>query len=132
MAQQTNNSIEQGMKAAFDYFDKVSSFAKSQPVKQTADHIGDTNKMVTAVEWLVEQLEEQIRKSAHNELGTTRTEDYRIGLRKAIDFCEQAKQIERKQIMKAVYDGMGTNFDPNMGRAELYYQETYQTVNIFQ
>ncbi len=34
-------------------------------------------------------------------------------------------QIEKEQIMKAVYDSMGTNFDPNMGRAELYYNETY-------
>ena len=39
---------------------------------------------------------------------------------------EQAKQMEKEQIMKAVYDSMGTNFDPNMGRAEQYYNETYQ------
>lgn len=38
---------------------------------------------------------------------------------------EQAKAMEKEQIMKAVYDGMGTNFDPNMGRAEQYYNETY-------
>jgi hypothetical protein len=30
------------------------------------------------------------------------------------------------EIMKAVYDSMGTNIDPNMGRAELYYNETYK------
>ena len=34
-------------------------------------------------------------------------------------------QMEKEQIMKAVYDSMGTNFDPNMGRAEQYYNETY-------
>jgi hypothetical protein len=45
---------------------------------------------MTAVEWLVEQLEKQIEKSAKNELGTNRGSDYRIGLRKAIDFCEKA------------------------------------------
>ena len=38
---------------------------------------------------------------------------------------EQAKQMEKEQIMKAVYDSMGTNFDPNMGRAEQYYNENY-------
>jgi len=38
---------------------------------------------------------------------------------------EQAKQMEKEQIMKAVYDSMGTNLDPNMGRAEMYYNETY-------
>jgi hypothetical protein len=27
--------------------------------------------------------------------------------------------------MKAVYDGMKSNFDANMGRAELYYNENY-------
>jgi len=41
------------------------------------------------------------------------------------EWKEQAKQMEKEQIMKAVYDSMGTNFDPNMGRAELYYNETY-------
>ena len=39
----------------------------------------------------------------------------------------QAKAMEKQQIMKAVYDSMGTNFDPNMGRAELYYNETFNT-----
>jgi hypothetical protein len=38
---------------------------------------------------------------------------------------EQAKAMEKEQIMKAVYDNMGTNFDPNMGRAEQYYNEMY-------
>jgi hypothetical protein len=27
--------------------------------------------------------------------------------------------------MEAVYEGMGTNFDPNMGRAEQYYNKKY-------
>jgi hypothetical protein len=51
----------------------------------------------TAVEWLVEELEKQIEKSAKNELETNRSSDYRIGLRKAIDFCEQAKKMEIEQ-----------------------------------
>jgi hypothetical protein len=38
---------------------------------------------------------------------------------------QQAKQMEKKQIMEAVYDAMGTNFDPNMGRAEMYYEQKY-------
>jgi hypothetical protein len=42
------------------------------------------------------------------------------------DIFEQAKELEKEQIMKAVYDSMGTNLDPNMGRAELYYNETYK------
>ena len=34
-------------------------------------------------------------------------------------------RLEKEQIMKAVYDSMGANFDPNMGRAEQYYNETF-------
>jgi hypothetical protein len=37
--------------------------------------------------------------------------------------------MEKQQIMKAVYDSMGTNFDPNMGRAEQYYNETFKNTN---
>lgn len=60
----------------------------------------------TAVEWLMTQLP--------------------MGLKITIaDKLEQAKEMEKKQIMEAVYDSMGTNFDPNMGRAELYYNEKY-------
>jgi hypothetical protein len=43
----------------------------------------------------------------------------------ALKCLEKAKQMEKEQIMEAVYDSMGTNFDPNMGRAELYYKEKY-------
>jgi len=39
----------------------------------------------------------------------------------------KAKEMEKQQIMKAVYDSMGTNLDPNMGRAELYYNETFKS-----
>ena len=40
-------------------------------------------------------------------------------------FFEKAKAMEKEQIMKAIYDGMCTNFDANLGRAEQYYEETY-------
>lgn len=43
------------------------------------------------------------------------------------DLFEQAKEMEKEQIMNAVYDSMGTNFDPNMGRAEQYYNEIYES-----
>jgi len=39
---------------------------------------------------------------------------------------ENFLEVEKQQIMKAVYDSMGTNLDPNMGRAEQYYNETYK------
>jgi hypothetical protein len=62
----------------------------------------------TAVEWLLEQL--------RNEEGI----DFI-----PTSFVNQAKEMEKEQIIKAVYDSMGTNFDPNMGRAEQYYTEIY-------
>jgi hypothetical protein len=61
----------------------------------------------TAVEWLVEQYLK------------------RKGFLKTSDI-DQAKEMEKQQIMKAVYDSMGTNLDPNMGRAEQYYNEIYK------
>jgi hypothetical protein len=61
--------------------------------------------MKTAVEWLVERLAEN-------------------GILHSSDIAK-AKEIEKQQIMKAVYESMGTNLDPNMGRAEQYYNETY-------
>jgi len=84
-------------------------------------HIGDANKKVTAVEWLIEQL-----VKADKELeGRRKNEDATILKLNPTKIFEQAKAIEKEQIMKAVYDSMGTNFDPNMGRAEQYYNETY-------
>jgi len=65
--------------------------------------------MKTAVEWLVEQLEQHHTK---------------IDIKNTVVF-HKAKAREKEQIMKAIYDSMGTNFDPNMGRAEQYYNETY-------
>ena len=61
--------------------------------------------MKTAVEWLVERLEEN---------GIIHSSD-----------ISKAKELEKQQIMKAVFDSMGTNIDPNMGRAEQYYNENY-------
>jgi hypothetical protein len=41
---------------------------------------------------------------------------------------QQAKQMEKEQIVEAFYEGMKTNpFDPNRGRGAMYYNETYKT-----
>jgi hypothetical protein len=61
--------------------------------------------MKTAIEWLVERLAEN---------GIIHSSD-----------ISKAKELEKQQIMKAVFDSMGTNIDPNLGRAEQYYNETY-------
>jgi hypothetical protein len=41
---------------------------------------------------------------------------------------EQAEEMFKDQIMDAFYDGMNCqNFDPNKGRAEIYYNETFKS-----
>ena len=61
--------------------------------------------MKTAIEFLVQRLAEN---------GIIHSSD-----------ISKAKELEKQQIMKAVFDSMGTNIDPNMGRAEQYYNENY-------
>ena len=39
---------------------------------------------------------------------------------------EELLEVEKQQIMQAAYDNMGNNFDPNMGRAEQCYNETFK------
>ena len=90
-----------------DAFDNFTSYAKllhhSVESNEMIDHIGDANKMVeddaAPIDWLINQLENHIVLSAHGKLGTNRTGDYRIGLRKAIDFCHQAKEMEAKETL---------------------------------
>jgi hypothetical protein len=43
-----------------------------------------------------------------------------------ISDAQSRLEMEKQQIIKAVYDSMGTNIDPNIGRAEQYYNETYK------
>lgn len=72
-------------------------------------------KKQTAVEWLQEPLLHILTHEQQMQV---------IGL------FHQALAMEKEQLMKAVYDSMGTNFDPNMGRAELYYNTTYGETEI--
>ena len=69
-----------------------------------------SNKQQTAVEWLEQEFEKRLPLGVGDVL---------------IDLIKQAKEMEKQQIMKAVYDSMGTNLDPNIGRAEIYYNETF-------
>lgn len=70
----------------------------------------ETQKTQTAVDWLLDCM---IAQGYAKDTALFR------------DIVSEARNRERTQIMKAVYDGMGTNFDPNMGRAEQYYEENY-------
>jgi flagellar biosynthesis/type III secretory pathway chaperone len=67
----------------------------------------------TAVEWLYDNLKSHFEHDGD--------------LLEVVQFSfEQAKEMEKQQIMNAVYDSMGTNFDANMGRAKLYYDTTFK------
>jgi hypothetical protein len=70
----------------------------------------NNNKQQTALEWLEDTLYPYLNKE---------DKEYTDVL------FNKAKEMEKEQIMKAVYDSMGTNLDPNIGRAEIYYNETF-------
>ena len=61
-------------------------------------------KNQTVLDIVISQLKEEIVKSAHKDSSTIRTGDYRIGLTKAIEFCEQAKEMQKEQRIKNIKD----------------------------
>jgi hypothetical protein len=73
--------------------------------------------MKTAVQEVFSELEK-----LHPQLFNVYTQEGRDFLNHFHKFLE----LEKQQIIKAVYDSMGTNLDSNMGRAEQYYNETYK------
>jgi hypothetical protein len=72
----------------------------------------NNNKQQTAVDIAFEKLANQ---------GLLVTRDY-----KNLVVYREAKELEKQQIMDTFVEGMRCqNFDPNKGRAEIYYNETY-------
>jgi hypothetical protein len=69
----------------------------------------------TAVEWLIEQIENQ-RETGNTDLRTT------------LHFCDKAKEMEKEQMKDATLDNVTTNkglrkiFEKQF---EQYYKETY-------
>ena len=77
---------------------------------------------LTAVEWLIEQLVELDKELD----GIRKSDDSTVVKLNPTRIYEQAKQMEKEQIIEAFYEGMKTNpFDPNRGRGTMYYNETY-------
>jgi hypothetical protein len=79
-------------------------------------------KNQTAVGWLLDQLE---KKGDIRETPSIRNLQLNIDTSDYVDLKRQAKAMEKEQIVNAACEFMGTTFDPNKGRAELYYNETY-------
>jgi hypothetical protein len=70
------------------------------------------NKQQTVVHWLQEALE-----------GTILTQDQTM---QVIGLFMQADEMFKEQIIDTFVEGMRCqNFDPNKGRAEIYYNETF-------
>lgn len=87
---------------------------------QQTDHIGDTNKMVTAVEFLIDKLEtEAITDYSFAQAHKVITLDV-YTFNKLI---EQAKQMEKEQIIKAFNEGTFSEMEKI--NAEQYYNEIY-------
>lgn len=80
----------------------------------------------TALDLVIEQLKEQIRKSTNNKLGTNRTGDYRIGLIKAIGLCKKAKEMEKEKIKNAYQQGYNNAYFNNPISKDQYYNETFE------
>ena len=70
----------------------------------------------TAVEWLIEQLVELDKELD----GRRKSDDSTVIKINPTKIYEQAKQIEKEQIIEAATRWKGTDF------AEQYYNETYQ------
>jgi hypothetical protein len=86
-------------------------------MSQQTDHIVDTNKMITAVEWLIDRLLD----------GSIRFEETQMGFLIAMkngDEIEQAKAMEKEQIMNAYNKGNMESEIANL-YAEKFYKETY-------
>jgi uncharacterized Fe-S center protein len=84
---------------------------------QQTNHIGDTNKMVTAVEWLLKNLKDK------------------LSIEQANAIISQAKAMEKSQIMEA-YDngaietmweqeGLDISMDQNGEESGRYYNKKY-------
>lgn len=82
------------------------------------------SKQLTAVDLIIQKIEEHIIQSVRGELGTNRGSDFRIGLRKAIDICSDFKEMEREQIIKARQNGLDNGGNGNWD-SNFYYNETY-------
>ena len=78
----------------------------------------------TAVEWLAEKYNYVTWMRNRDEISPGMADEWRK------HYLDQAKQMEKEQIVEAFYEGMKTNpFDPNRGRGIMYYNETYNTQN---
>lgn len=76
--------------------------------------------MKTSMQELIDRLEEHLVQSAKGQLLTKRGGDYRIGLRKAIDFANESLEKERNQI-EGAYNSAKNYPDSNCDGKKYYF-----------
>jgi len=96
--------------------------------KKLENHIVDINKKVTAVEWLIEQINQQQNKyidlakkdkSLKKEIEAILTATTILKMK-----CEQAKEMEKQQIIDAYIEGYSAL--DNNADSQQYYNETFK------
>jgi hypothetical protein len=100
---------------------KMENNTTTKPM-ENKDHIVESTEMVTAVEWLAEQMHDYDHAPASN------NEEYVIIIPVWIfkDKVNTAKQMEKEQIIKA-FDVACDDLN-RIGRE--YYRDTYETYNV--
>jgi hypothetical protein len=80
----------------------------------------------TAVEWLIEQLKKQ-KDILQNHFEQGKWNDDRCSeIDNCILLCEQAKQMEKDQIVDALCDGRLSVINKNIISSEQYFNETFK------
>ena len=85
--------------------------------KQKLKELMEKDKQKTAVEWQFEQLFNSFEKFNNGEYTF---DEY---LKRNLEIREQAKEMEKKQIIEAIIMGFA-NWDSELG-SEQYYEQTY-------
>ena len=74
----------------------------------------------TAVEWLVDQIKNEDHHT-EGELGNSC-----IDVNTLLMLCEQAKQMEKEQIVESHHDGYNDGYLKNNASSAKYYYENYK------
>jgi len=74
----------------------------------------------TAVEWLVEKFMYTIWLTNRDEISSSKAGELRQ------NYFDQAKEMEKEQIIRARQDGLDNGFSNGSWDSNLYYNETYK------
>jgi hypothetical protein len=85
---------------------------------QQINHIGDANKMITAVEWLDNELWKLRLKLRGAEIS------FDFYCEQEVKLIKQAKAMEKEQIEDAYWEG-GQDVPMSAKQCKQYYNETY-------